>query len=473
MNALATDDPDVIGEFRVRMKLGQGGMGQVYLGLSPAGRTVAVKVLHPELARDNDFLLRFEREIATARAVSGIYTAPVVATGLDDRPPWLATAFVPGPSLQQVVRGHGPLAERAVWSLFGGLIEALRAIHEAGVVHRDLKPSNVLLAVDGPRVIDFGISRATEGTTMTATGMIFGSPGYMSPEQAEGKATAPAADVFALGCLITYAATGTPPFGEGNAVSVLYRVVHDAPDLAGLPPRLREIVSRCLAKREEDRPTLADLAGSARMPGAEPSELSYWPWSVSRLIETYQANVRDRLAVPDLATVSSPVRTKAGRPDAVKAPSAGRSKPSGPPASVRSAVGVMYAGAVYGFVFALLGWLIAVVHTGRPLVIWPGQWSIHSLGGLATVAYTDCAIQLVLWLWMARACRNRMTWARTACATLFGCYTLAAVYALVRHTHDGPDTLGAALFCITWLIGAIAIALLWRPQSTTYFTTHR
>jgi hypothetical protein len=461
MKTLTSDDPDVIGEFRVRLKLGQGGMGRVYLGLSPAGRAVAVKVLHPELARDQDFLLRFEREIATARAVSGIYTAPVVATGLDDRPPWLATAFVPGPSLEQVVREHGPLAEPALWALFGGLVEALRAIHEAGVVHRDLKPSNVLLAIDGPRVIDFGISRATDGTAVTATGLVFGSPGYMSPEQAVGKATGPAADVFGLGCVIAYAAGGKPPFGVGNAASVLYRVVHDAPDLTALPPRLRAIVHRCLEKNEADRPPLTALASSARAPGAEPSELSFWPASVTGLIEEYQANVRDRLTALDQATMPPSVPTKVGRPASWSA---------GPPAAVRRAVGVMYAGAVYAFVFALLGWLIALIHSGRPLVVWPGHWSVQSLAGLATVAYADCAIQLVLWLWMARACRNRVAWARAVCTFLFGCYTLAVIYALVSHTHDGTDTLGTGLFCVTWLIGAAAIELLWRPQSTVFFT---
>jgi hypothetical protein len=503
MSALATDDPDVIGEFRVKIKLGHGGMGRVYLGLSPAGRTVAVKVLHPELARDKDFLLRFEREIATARAVSGIYTAPVVATGLDDHPPWLATAFVPGPSLDQVVRSHGPLAEAALWSLFAGLIEALRAIHEVGVVHRDLKPSNVLLAMDGPRVIDFGISRATDGASLTATGVVFGSPAYMSPEQAEGKPTGPAADVFALGCLIAYASTGAPPFGDGNAASVLYRVVHDAPDLTALPPRLREVVRRCLAKNEAERPPLAVLAATAQVPGIEPPELSFWPASVTGLIEEYQASVQDQLAALDQADPPRAARTHdrtlldtpaaAGRrgtaephrvpephrtaephrvpephrvaePDLAKRPGKPR-----PPASVRRAAGVMYAGAVYAFVFALLGWLIALVHNGRPLVVWPGHWTVHSLSGLAIIGYADCAVQIVLWLWMARACRNRVAWARAVCTAMFACYSIAAMYALVRHTHDRTDTLGTGLFCITWLIGAVAIEQLWRPQSSAYF----
>ena len=208
MKALAADDPRVIGEYRLRAQLGAGGMGRVYLGLSPAGRAVAIKVVHPELASDADFLRRFGQEVAAARAVSGIYTAPVVASGLNERPPWLATAFVPGPSLEQVVTEHGPLPEQALWPLLGGLVEALQAIHACGVVHRDLKPANVLLATDGPRVIDFGISRAADGTSLTAAGVVFGTPGYMSPEQAEGRGAGPESDVFALGCVVAYGAAG-------------------------------------------------------------------------------------------------------------------------------------------------------------------------------------------------------------------------------------------------------------------------
>src|ERR1700745_1012782 len=170
MKALAPDDPRVIGEYRLRARLGAGGMGRVYLGLSPAGRAVAIKVVHPDLASDADFLRRFGQEVAAARAVSGIYTAPVVASGLNERPPWLATAFVPGPPWDQVVAENGPLPEQALWPLLAGLVEALEAIHACGVVHRDLKPANVLLATDGPRVIDFGIARAVDGPSSTAPG---------------------------------------------------------------------------------------------------------------------------------------------------------------------------------------------------------------------------------------------------------------------------------------------------------------
>jgi serine/threonine protein kinase len=293
MKALAAEDPRVIGEYRLRAQLGAGGMGRVYLGLSPAGRAVAIKVVNPELAGDAEFLHRFAQEVAAARAVSGIYTAPVVASGLNERPPWLATAFVPGPALDQVVSENGPLPEPALWPLLAGLTEALAAIHACGVVHRDLKPANVLLATDGPRVIDFGISRATDGTMLTAAGVVFGTPGFMSPEQAEGKPAGPASDIFALGCVITHAATGAGPFGTGTAAAILYRVVHAEPVLDGVPPALRGIVSGCLAKDPTARPTPAALAATVagRDHGTGPSAVAFWPRPVANVIGAYQARL--------------------------------------------------------------------------------------------------------------------------------------------------------------------------------------
>jgi hypothetical protein len=312
MKALAADDPRVIGEYRLQSVLGQGGMGRVYLGLSPGGRAVAIKVVHPDLARDTEFLRRFRQEVAAARAVSGIYTAPVVASGLDEIPPWLATAFVPGPSLDQVVTENGPLPEPALWPLLAGLVEALQAIHACGVVHRDLKPANVLLAADGPRVIDFGISRAADGTALTAAGVVFGTPGYMSPEQAEGMPAGPASDMFALGCVMAYAAAGAGPFGTGTAAAVLYRVVHAEAVLNGMPPRLREIVSGCLAKDPAARPTPRALAGliAGRDPGTGPSAVTFWPRSVAGLIGAYQARLEQETSGrPGDGTVVHPPTT--------------------------------------------------------------------------------------------------------------------------------------------------------------------
>src|SRR5215831_16452818 len=250
---LAAGDPGLIGPFRLRGRLGAGGMGRVFLGFSPAGRPVAVKVVHPELAADPAFRARFAREVAAARAVSGAYTAPVLAAGPGDDPPWLATMFVAGP-----------------W-----LAEALAEIHGRGLVHRDLKPANVLLAIDGPRVIDFGISRALEATVMTATGLVVGTPSFMSPEQAGGGAVGAASDVFSLGCLIVFAAAGCGPFGDGPVASLLYRVVHAEPALGRVPGGLRELAAACLAKDPAARPALAQViaaitAGSAPAPPAAP-----------------------------------------------------------------------------------------------------------------------------------------------------------------------------------------------------------
>ena len=296
MKPLAADDPRMIGEYRLRAQLGAGGMGRVYLGLSPAGRAVAIKVVHPDLASDADFLRRFGQEVAAARAVSGIYTAPVVASGLNERPPWLATAFVPGPPLDQVVAENGPLPEQALWPLLAGLVEALQAIHACGVVHRDLKPANVLLATDGPRVIDFGIARATDGTSLTAAGVVFGTPGYMSPEQAEGRGAGPASDVFALGCVVAYAAAGMGPFGTGTAAAILYRVVHAEPVLDGVPPRLRQVIAACLAKDPAARPSLRALSGmiAGGMDATGPSAVAFWPSSVARLIGAHQARLEEQ-----------------------------------------------------------------------------------------------------------------------------------------------------------------------------------
>jgi serine/threonine protein kinase len=294
MQRLGPADPRQVGPYRIRARLGAGGMGQVFLGYSPGGRAVAVKVVHRELAQDPAFRTRFRREVAAARAVSGAYTAPVTAAGPDDDPPWLATVFVPGPSLAAAVAEAGPLPAAAVWKLAAGLVEALQAVHSAGLVHRDLKPGNVLLAIDGPRLIDFGIARALERTAVTSTGQIVGTPSFMSPEQVEGGRAGPATDVFSLGCVIVFAATGTGAFGDGPPASMLYRVVHAPPILTGLPGGLRELAAGCLAKQPADRLAVAGLveviaAGQASARGSGPA--SFWPVPVTGLIRSYQARL--------------------------------------------------------------------------------------------------------------------------------------------------------------------------------------
>jgi serine/threonine protein kinase len=283
-----------VGPYRLRARLGAGGMGQVFLGYSPAGRAVAVKVIRRELTGDPEFRTRFRREVAAARAVSGAYTAPLTAAGPDDDPPWLATAFVPGPSLAEAVAVAGPLPPVSVWKLAGGLVEALQAIHSCGLVHRDLKPANVLLALDGPRVIDFGIARAAENTAMTSAGMIVGTPSFMSPEQARDARVGPPSDVFSLGCVIVFAVTGRGPFGSGPQATLLYRVVHAPPVLDEAPGGLRELAAACLAKEPADRPDLAALADAAAV-GRAPDEgdalTSFWPVPVTGLIRSHQARL--------------------------------------------------------------------------------------------------------------------------------------------------------------------------------------
>ncbi|MEU3958244.1 protein kinase [Streptomyces buecherae] len=274
---LAPIDPPRVGPYVLLGRLGSGGMGRVYLARSAGGRTVAVKVVHEEHATNSEFRARFRREVAAARRVGERFTAPVLEGDPDAPRPWVATGYVPGPSLEQVVREHGPLPTASVHELFDGLTRALRGIHEAGIVHRDLKPSNVLLTIEGPRVIDFGIARALQPSVeslLTSTGMVIGSPGFMAPEQVVGEAVGPAADVFALGCVAMYAATGRLPFGHGapNQHAVMFRIVQSAPDLTAVEDdALRALIARCLAKSPTDRPTVADLladpARARRTPG--------------------------------------------------------------------------------------------------------------------------------------------------------------------------------------------------------------
>ncbi len=289
VDPLAAEDPREVGGFRLQARLGAGGMGRVYLGYSPGGRPVAVKVVHPDLARDPEFMQRFRREVAAAQAVSDAYTAAVVGAGADDSPPWLATTFVPGPPLATLVAQAGPLPEDAVWRLAGGLAEALQAIHAQGLVHRDLKPGNILVAPDGPRVIDFGISRTTSGTVVTATHTTIGTPAYMSPEQAQGHAVGPESDIFSLGSVLAFAATGVAPFAGGEAFAIGFRVVHGEPDLTRVPLALRPVIDACLAKDPAARPALSELmytvaAGSAAHPEITPGK--FWPDQVSGLLES-------------------------------------------------------------------------------------------------------------------------------------------------------------------------------------------
>ncbi|RKN39548.1 serine/threonine-protein kinase [Streptomyces hoynatensis] len=264
MDRLTPQDPHRIGRYRLLGRLGEGGMGQVYLARSERGRMVAVKTIRSALAQEPDFRERFALEITAAQRVGGQWTAPVLDADTEAATPWVATGYIAGPSLHQVVsQQFGPLPERSVSLLANGLGHALRDIHGAGLVHRDLKPSNVLLTIDGPRVIDFGIARALDVTTggLTRTGATVGSPGFMSPEQVRGRRLTPASDIFCLGSLLAYAATGRTPFGslQSGVHILLFRIVEESPDLSEIPEQLRHLISGCLAKEPDQRFSLDDI----------------------------------------------------------------------------------------------------------------------------------------------------------------------------------------------------------------------
>ncbi|TQE21345.1 DUF4115 domain-containing protein [Streptomyces ipomoeae] len=246
--------PQRIGAYAVERRLGAGGMGTVYLARSRGGRAVAVKVAHAELAADRHFRARFRAEVEAARKVGGFHTAPVVDADPDAEAPWLATAYIPGPTLSELLTEQGPMDEHRLRLLGAALAEALQAIHACGLVHRDLKPGNIIMAEDGPRVLDFGIARAVESTRLTSTGAAFGTPGYLAPEQAQGLEVTGAADVFALGAVLVSAAGGSA-FGGGTPMGLMYRSVHEPADLSAVPEPLRPLVAACLSKNPADRPT--------------------------------------------------------------------------------------------------------------------------------------------------------------------------------------------------------------------------
>ncbi|MFF1557533.1 serine/threonine-protein kinase [Streptomyces sp. NPDC058279] len=260
MMRLRREDPRVVGSFRLHRRLGAGGMGVVYLGSDRRGQRVALKVIRPDLAEDQEFRSRFAREVSAARRIRGGCTARLVAADLEAERPWFATQYVPGPSLHDKVAEEGPLTAAQIAAIGAALSEGLVAVHEAGVVHRDLKPSNILLSPKGPRIIDFGIAWATGASTLTHVGTAVGSPGFLAPEQVRGAAVTPATDVFALGATLAYAATADSPFGHGSSEVMLYRVVHEEAHLQGVPDALAPLVRACLAKDPEDRPSTLQLS---------------------------------------------------------------------------------------------------------------------------------------------------------------------------------------------------------------------
>ncbi|HTU75023.1 MAG TPA: serine/threonine-protein kinase [Trebonia sp.] len=391
MKPLAGDDPEQVAGYRLRGLLGAGGMGRVYLAFTDGGRAVALKVIRPELGGDPDFRQRFRLEVEAARRVHGLYTAQVIDAGPAASPPWLVTAYVPGPSLSEAVRAHGPLPVRTALLLMGGVAEALAAIHAAGLVHRDLKPSNVLLSADGPRVIDFGIARAIEATELTSTGIRVGTPSFMAPEQAVGDPVSPAADVFSLGSVIAFAVMGRQPFGTGNEQALLYRIVHQEADLDGCPEPLRALVARCLAKSPGERPSTSEIIAECRAQTAGQTialAQSWLPAAVSEGLAQYAPPLA-LLPVADAATppaplpapgpfapafpMGPPVPPGPPTPPAPLGPS-GPSRPSGPSASP-----------------APYGWTPATAER-------PGRqrWVIPAFAGLAAVAAIGVGTALAL-----------------------------------------------------------------------------
>jgi serine/threonine protein kinase len=285
-------DPERIGPYVILGRLGAGAMGQVYLGRSAAGRLVAVKTIKVDLAEEAGFRTRFAQEVAAARRVSGFFTAAVADADPEADLPWLATAYVPAPSLARLVRACGPLPPGTVRWLAAGCAEALESIHGAGLVHRDLKPSNVLVAPDGPRVIDFGVARAAERMGVSTSSGTVGTPAYMAPEQARDTHQASAAsDVYALGATLVFAATGHPPYHGESVMDVLARLATEEPDLSGLPDELTGLIAACLARVPRDRPTSsAMLAQLGQFTETRAGENSYLPEQAMALIAQYQAN---------------------------------------------------------------------------------------------------------------------------------------------------------------------------------------
>jgi hypothetical protein len=454
MQPLTSEDPAEVGGYRLHGRLGAGGMGRVYMAATPAGRPVALKVVRPELGEDRVFRARFRQEIQAARRVHGLYTAQVLDADPAATPPWLVTAYVPGPSLQEAVTGNGPMPEAMAFRLVAGIAEALQAIHSAGVVHRDLKPSNVLLAPDGPRVIDFGIARALEATSLTRSGMMVGSPQFMAPEQILDKPVTPAIDVFALGSLAAYAVLGRPPFGEGHTAAVSYRVLHEAPDLNGCPPQLRTLIERCLRKDAAARPAPSQIVGfcRARTTGTGTGTATAWPSPPSPAVAATAAPRAPATAPQPPATAPPPAP---GRPV--------------PPRSMVNAVRLMYAGSA----LAAFSILTAVATTSALRALIRQQYPAAGYGAQNTAATAALSVTIAgalisagVWLVMARRTRRGRPGVRVLGTILF---VIDSLTVLSTHSHGLLTPSTWVISVAEWAVGLAVIVLLWDRRSTAYF----
>ncbi|MGW1818633.1 protein kinase domain-containing protein [Streptomyces sp. NPDC002125] len=408
MQALNEDDPNRIADYRLLGRLGEGGMGVVYLARSTRGRMVAVKSIRPELAALPDFRRRFAQEVAIARRVGSDWTAAVLDADPHAERPWAATAYVPGPTLAEVVERHGPLPERSVRGLVSGLCDALAAIHATGLVHRDLKPSNIMITIDGPKVIDFGIVRALDGPThggLTSTGVVVGSPGFMAPEQVRGERLTTACDIFALGSVLAFAASGRLPFAppEGGAHAVMYRVVHEEPELTGVPEPLLPLVLACLAKSPTTRPDLTALRAWQK---TQPHHRG--PWLPAPLLARLGQDAAELLEHEDPATRSA---GHAGNRTAATVPATAKDTRVGPAARNRtlaeerrtvtgrhpSTTAVLVAAGLYG--------VLALASCGVQLIrgdTWQ-SWHETARFTLGPALGTAAILLAIVWLiWCAR-----------------------------------------------------------------------
>ncbi|MGW4568964.1 outer membrane protein assembly factor BamB family protein [Streptomyces sp. NPDC004561] len=428
MEPLMPDDPRQVGRYRVLARLGSGGMGRVYLARSPANEQVALKVIRPDVAGEPTFRRRFAREVAASRSVSGPFTAGVVDADPDGSPPWLATAYIPGPSLHEAVRAGGALPDAFVRDLGVGLVHALTAVHAAGVVHRDLKPGNVLLAADGPRVIDFGISRVAEASALTSTGTTMGSPGYIAPEQIRGEGTGPAADVFSLGAVLVFASSGAGPFGEGTVHLLLYRIMHEEPYLDAVPDWLHGLVASCLDKEAARRPGLGEV-GTTLGAGRPATALfgPHWPAHLAAvapagdprhiLVRTTIGHDADRHAT---SAGPRPAASEPGPDSGLPATDPGPGPRTPAPAPGRRRLLAAAAGLTAGAALGFTGWRL--LDDGRPPPPGTRLWRFPVTGVLLN--YPQVAGDLVYaasndgTLYAVDAATGRRRWSYTTGAAL-------------------------------------------------------